>query len=202
MASFDVGGVEGHEPLLRDLVSSFPNMVGWRAGLVLFLAEVGRLDEARHGLSNAIANEDLERARPNEWHAVAAALSLASAELGDRATAASLYEALLPHASNLFVVGYSSYCGGSTHRLLGVLACAMEEWELARAHFERAISRNAAIRADACNGRVHFDYSRMLDLVGDAAGATHQATRAREIALGFGMKRLLARVEPYLHWKR
>jgi DNA-binding winged helix-turn-helix (wHTH) protein/tetratricopeptide (TPR) repeat protein len=198
MASFDVGGVEAHEPLLRDLVSSFPNIVGWRSGLVLFLAEVGRCEEARRLLSQVVADGDLQRAMPNEWYGVYAGLSLASGELDHQDAAAILYTALRPLAANLFVVGYSSYCGGSTHRLLAVLASVMREWDLARTHFEEAISRNASIGANACNGRVYFEYARMLFAAGDSTEAARRARQAEEIGLRFGMSRLIHRLEPYL----
>jgi tetratricopeptide (TPR) repeat protein len=198
MTSFDLGGIEVHEPLLRDLVASFPSMIGWRSALALYLTEVGRLGEARREFYRVVSDGGLERARPNEWYAAYGGLAVACGEVGDQAIAERLYKMVLPHEARLLVVGYGSYCAGSMQRPLGVLTSVMQQWDLARTHFEEAISRNRAIGAGACNARVHFDYARMLRASGDPAGAARQAALAREIALELGMARLIARVKPYL----
>jgi tetratricopeptide (TPR) repeat protein len=170
-------------------------MIGWHSGLALFLTEVGRYDEARDELRRLVVQGGLELARPNEWYAVHAALALASGELGASDIAVKLYPVLLPYASGMTVVGYCSYSLGSTQRLLGVLAATLGEWDLARTHFEAAISTNGANGAVACNGRVYLEYAQMLFARGDLQAGMHRAMQAMEIASRFGMQRLTSRIE-------
>ena len=198
MAAFDTGRDGIEESSVREMVAAFPNMLGWRAGLALYLTECGRLDEARQELHRAIDAGALEHARPTEWYATFGALALSCGVLGEVKIASKLYASLFPKADQLAVVGYGSYCVGSTHRLLAALASALEQYHSARAHFDAAIAKNAASGAPACNGRVSFEYARMLFALGDRKTAIEVANHAIAIARAFKMTRLAESVDAFL----
>jgi tetratricopeptide (TPR) repeat protein len=190
MSSFDIGGVEVLEPRVKQMVEAFPGMPGWRSGLALFLAELGRHDDARVEFKRAVDGGALEKARPNEWYGAVGGLALSCGVLGERATAEKVYAALLPHRDHFSVIGYSSYCLGSTERLLAAAASGSERFAEATVHFEAAIARNLSIGARACNARVYFEQARMLDLLGRRAEMAASARSAVEIARSYGMERL------------
>jgi tetratricopeptide (TPR) repeat protein len=191
MRAFDLGGLEVYETRARSLVETFPSMVAWRAGLVLILAELDRVEDARSELYRLLDAHPLENSKPNEWYGTATGLALACAILGEPETSARLYAELHPHANQLVVFGYCSYCMGSTHRLLAALATGMKRWETADSHFEAARARNTMIGARACNARVYFEHARMLRAAERWSEANHCAERAEELASEFRMIRLV-----------
>lgn len=193
MRAFDFGGLEIHELRTRSIVEAFPRMVAWRAALALVLTELDRVEDARLELHRVIDSRPLETSRPNEWYGTATALALTCGTVNEPEIAEKLYATLLPHAEQLVVFGYSSYCVGSAQRLLAALASGMGQWNLAASHFDAAESMNAAIGAHACNVRVYFERARMLRAAGQRSEGMRWAGRAAEVAAEFGMTRLAAR---------
>jgi tetratricopeptide (TPR) repeat protein len=193
MRAFDAGGVAVYESRVRAMVKAFPRMVAWRGGLLLILLELGRLDEARVELGRIMAHGPVGDLPMNEWYVTVGALSLACGVLGDQEIGAKLYDELKPHAEQLVVFGYCTYCLGSTHRLLAALATGMREWHVARAHFELAAAKNIEIGAIACNAPVFFEFARMLKTAGDESEAMKWAAEAERLASRFAMGRLAER---------
>jgi len=198
MAAIDTDMRSIEQSSVRDMVIAFPNMLGWRAGLALYLAETGCFEEARLEIRRAIDAGALERSRPTEWYATYAGLALSCGIMGDISIARQLYAKLHPMANHLIVVGYGSYCAGSTHRLLAILASLMGEQKAAKEHFAAAIKANAANGSMACNARVYFERARMLLAIGDRAEFLHCAEKSKAIARSLGMKRLANTVDAYL----
>jgi tetratricopeptide (TPR) repeat protein len=191
MRALDVGDLNTHECRVRSMVEAFPRTLPWHAALVLVLAEVGRLDEARSELHRTVAARTLERSRPNEWYGTATGLALSCGLLGEPAIAERWYEQLYPRAEQLVVIGYMSSCLGSVHRLLASLASAMRHWDRACTHFEAAFAKNLAIGARACNASVCFEYARTLKRMGRRPESALWAARAVSIGREFGMTRLV-----------
>jgi tetratricopeptide (TPR) repeat protein len=190
MRAFDVGAIEAYEARMRAMVAAFPRMVAWRAGLALLLLELNRVEEARSELTRVVGAGALTGLSPNEWYVTTAALALTCGRIGDRALAAETYSLLLPHADELVVFGYCTYCLGSTHRLLATLASHMGQWEVASSHFDSAIARNLAAGSRVSNARVHYERALMLRAAGRESEALRAAGQAERIAVEFGMVRL------------
>src|SRR5262249_21973223 len=124
------GGRRGGGP--RDAIPS------WRCGLVLLLADVGRVATVQRELADLGARGFTDLPRDITWLVSMALLSETAALLGDRATAGVLYELLEPYGERCVVFGYGLACWGSVSRHLGLLATTLSRWEQATGHFETA----------------------------------------------------------------
>jgi hypothetical protein len=198
MQCLDTNGVEGLEDGMREMVATFPAMVGWRAGFALLLAELERVDEARIELRKVAASLRLNSPRPTEWYATIAALALANAVVREPGISEWLYGMLFAHADQFVVVGYSSYCLGSAHRLLGVLASEMMEWDKAKSHFESAVFRNEEVGSRGCNARIFLECATMLRAAGRCELSREWAETGSRLASEFGMARLGERFQAFL----
>src|SRR5439155_765848 len=96
-----------------------------------------RTAEARHDL-RALANDGFELPRDGGWLVYMSLLAAVAAELNDRASAARLYDLLLPYADRLGIVGAGLACWGSISCYLGLLASALGRVADATRHFEDA----------------------------------------------------------------
>jgi class 3 adenylate cyclase len=160
----------------------YPTVPSWRAGQVAFLAEAGRLDEARAVLErHPIEPERLMEepfAYQGPWSLAVAASQLRDPWLGRR-----LHRVLHPHRgrwSHIYVgiLGPVTWALGRCARATGALDVAVRDLSLARVE-----SRRAA--ATAVSGLVALDLAAVL---AERAGASDRAA-----ALD-----LLDEVEPYL----
>jgi len=158
MASIDIGGLERYEPIVSEIAKSSPRILGWRAGLALIFAELGRNDDARIQLDALRANRILDIPERNEWFAAMGGLALTSKLIEDREFLERLYRKLLPHAEHFAVVGYCSFFWGSVHHLLGVIAGEIGGWQAMRTHFEKAMNANRRVGAWACLARTQYDF--------------------------------------------
>src|SRR5205809_7953010 len=95
-----------------------------RCSRMFFGSETGRTAEARRDL-RALAKDGFELPRDGGWLVYTSLLAAVAAELNDRASAARLYDLLLPYADRLAIVGAGLACWGSISCYLGLLASAL-----------------------------------------------------------------------------
>jgi DNA-binding winged helix-turn-helix (wHTH) protein len=198
MIAIDRGGVEPLGPAVAQMAERFPAMIGWRGGLALYYAEVGRHDDARRELEGLL-REDLEgMRRRNDWSALVVAIAIVSALVGHEEGARRAHRLLEPYAQSLLVIGYASYVWGAASLALGFTAATGRDWSTAEAYLEDARGRHERIGARAPLAHTHFWTARMLL----ARGRSGDASRAREhLAAGcrladeLGMARLKARLD-------
>src|SRR5205807_2539353 len=100
-------------------------------------SETGRTAEARRDL-RALATNGFDLPRDGGWLVYTSLLAAVAAELNDRASAARLYDLLLPYADRLGIVGAGLACWGSISCYLGLLASALGRVADATRHFEDA----------------------------------------------------------------
>ena len=186
------------EPSVRRFIDLYPMLKAWRAALALLLVELGRVDEAREEFS-ALAGEDMPR--DANWLIGVTLLAEVCGALGDGERAEPLYALLEPYAGRNVVVGRAATCNGAASRLLGTLAAAMREWELAEGHFIDALAMHERMGARPWVARTQLAYAEMLlarrrrgdkararelladaVLTADALGMRCFALRARELA--------------------
>ena len=186
------------EPSVRRFIDLYPMLKAWRAALALLLVELGRVDEAREEFS-ALAGEDMPR--DANWLIGVTLLAEVCGALGDGERAEPLYALLEPYAGRNVVVGRAATCNGAASRLLGTLAAAMREWELAEGHFIDALAMHERMGARPWAARTQLAYAEMLlarrrrgdkararelladaVLTADALGMRCFALRARELA--------------------
>ncbi len=191
LSSLDTGGVESYRKPVFQIVSSFPRVPGWRSGLAMTHAEIGLTGEAARDLDWLISSKVWLRRKRNDWFGSVAGMAVSANEIGHREAASVLYDQLLPHAQHLVVVGFSSYCWGSTHRLLGGLAAVLGDYCAAVEHFESALRLNSRVGARAAMARTMYVYGKFLlkeerDQV-QARALLHEGV---ELAEEMGMARL------------
>jgi tetratricopeptide (TPR) repeat protein len=196
MSSIDVGGLEAFEATVKEMVRSFPRVVGWRAGLVLLLSELGRTQEATEQQQWLLRAGALSRPKRNEWFATMGGLAIASTNIRDQVASKKIYGQLLPYSDNLAVIGYCSFVWGPVQQLLGILASSLNEWSVAEAHFERSLTLATEIGARPCVARTQYDYARMLvDRGGQTIRANELLRSCSKIASDLGMTRLSSKAQ-------
>jgi tetratricopeptide (TPR) repeat protein len=195
----DVGGIEDLEDAVKAMVQWFPRVVGWRAGFVLFLTELGRVQEAQELQERLSRDGALLSPQRNEWFATMAGLALSSHLISDRRIVEDLYRRLLPHSQHFVVIGYCSLFWGSAQHLLGILATTLRQWEKAESHFRSALSMNSRVGARACLARAQYDYARMLLLHG---GRDREAEELLESCVGLATKLGMRRLVKKIHFLR
>lgn len=190
LVSIDCGGIEGFEDGLDYMVDAYP-LVGWRAGKLLYLTEMGRLGDSLDLLRQLINEGALDRPTRNDWLGVAVAMATAAARLQHREYAAIVHERLKPHQKHQVVIGYGSYCMGSVSRFLGLCAAGSGDLEAARRYFTQALKSNHYVGAKAGVAHVLADLCRLELYQGDKRRAKASCDESIETASQLGMKRLL-----------
>ena len=125
-----------------------------------------------------------------------AALAELASLLTDRASAATLYDLLLPYASRNVVVGVP-ICFGSAAIYLGCLATTLERWQAAAQHFEDALVMNTRLGALPFLARTQVFYAVMLlqrNQDADREQALRLLEQAQSTAEKLGMVALIERV--------
>ena len=190
----ELGGLEDLVAATEALSAEHQAMPSWRCGLVLLLADGGRVPAAQRELADLAARGFTDLPRDITWLVSMALLAETAALLGDRACAAVLYDLLAPYAERCVVFGYGLACWGSVSRHLGLLATTLSRWEEATGHFERALIVNRGMGARPWVAHVEHDYAVMLlarAAAGDRERAFDLVTRALDTAQELGMKRLV-----------
>ena len=178
------GRMQELEPAAGEFVRAFPTVPAWRAGLAWLLFETGQVEEARRELDLIAARRFDDIPQDGNWMVAITVLGELCAALGDADRAARLYRLLLPYRDANVVIGFGALCQGCAARSLGVLASCVGLREAARDHFERALTRNASLRAPVCLARTQLDYAASLAGGARAAELIDAAARtARELDL-------------------
>jgi tetratricopeptide (TPR) repeat protein len=109
----------------------------YEATLARILAVLGRTSEAA-ALLERLLPQTLAASGPR-WLGAVTDLSVVAAEVGGRASAARLYEALLPYQGRLVIWGGANAVNGPASHYLGLLAARLGRTDDAVTHFEDAI---------------------------------------------------------------
>jgi hypothetical protein len=148
----------------------------WRCLLPLAYLDAGDLAYAQAAYDSALAGGLPGIPRTMLWLTSMGSLAEAAAQLGDAETCARLYAELEPHAELLMQWSFTG-SAGSVHRVLGRTAAVAGLPDRARAHFEAAIDRHAALGAEPLLARTRCDYGELLgsrDLLRDAGVAARR----------------------------
>jgi class 3 adenylate cyclase len=133
------GRMDEMVPAVREMAERYPAIRAWRLALVSFLADSGRLEEARVEFER-LAAHDFEDVPPDaQWLTAVTRIADACAHLGDTERAAILYEKLLPFADHAVVAGRAAAMNGTTSSYLGRLALTLGRVDDAIAHLERGL---------------------------------------------------------------
>jgi DNA-binding CsgD family transcriptional regulator len=185
-------------PLVRLLAGQAASGDGsWRPARAALFAELGMHDEARAELAT-VRRTGLEALRDSSpWLASLTYLADAAAAVGDRDTAAQVYEDLLPHAGANVMIGVAVASYGAADRYLGMLAGTLGDVEAADAHLTAAMALNRRMGARTWMAHTAFWHARVLLASGDRDAAARARTLQREaesLATAVGLPTLLARL--------
>jgi RecA/RadA recombinase len=154
----------------------------------------------------AEAAAELERLLPQalaasgpRWLGAMTDLSAVAAEVGNRAAAAQLYEAVLPYAERLVVWGGANAVNGPASYFLGLLANRLGMPDRAIAHLESAIGLAEGIGALPMLAHCRAALSTVVaarGADGDDGQASQLLQAARELARQLQMTALLDRLSP------
>ncbi|MGD8869693.1 MAG: AAA family ATPase, partial [Gemmatimonadales bacterium] len=120
LVAIDRGGLEVFETPLKHLGAQFPDLLGWRSALALFYAEVGRHSDAKSEIDRMLELGIASLPKRNEWLGMLVGTGLAAAAIDHKEGAALVRRLAEPHADELIVMGYSSFCWGAAAFILGV----------------------------------------------------------------------------------
>ena len=194
LVAIDRGGVERFEASLQLVAAQFPDLVGWRGALALFFAETGRRAEAAREIDRILAADPGSLPKRNEWLGMVTGLGLAAVEVGHLEGVEMAYHLARPHADELVVTGYASFCWGAVSAMLGMVAATSGDADGAASYFERAVEINGGLGAIPALARTRFYEGRMRLQAGDRSGALSALDEAARLAAALGLTRLEAKV--------
>jgi class 3 adenylate cyclase len=181
-------------PGVREMGRRYPAIRAWRLALVGFLAEAGRLDEARREFDQLAAEDFRDLPRDAQWVIGLALISRACARIGDADRAATLYELLVPYDGTVVVAGRAAACNGPVSLYLGNLARTMSRTADAIRHLEDAVelARRMGDRpyvAESWQGLAAALFAR--GAAGDRERALELLARVLETGQELGMRTLV-----------
>ncbi len=128
------------------LANAEPERPMWRAMTMWIAAETGQADRAAAELERLGPPGFVAAEARVDWFPVLALAANTASTLGDAATAATVYDALLPYSSRNVMTGLSTFWGSVTH-YLGLLAQVRGEAEVAHDHLDDAVRRHEKMGA-------------------------------------------------------
>jgi DNA-binding CsgD family transcriptional regulator/tetratricopeptide (TPR) repeat protein len=195
----DLGRLHTLAPQIKEMAASPRRM--WEPGLMLICAEMGLLSEAR-GIFDRLAEQDF-RAICQDDMCVTCLVFCAETccRLADVGRAASLYQLLLPYARQT-ANHPTAVCFGAADLYLAMLACTANRPDLAREHFDQALTLNRAMRAWPSLARTLFRYGAFLaarQVDAERRLGLQQLREAEQLARRLGMTRLVVDIDALLH---
>jgi DNA-binding SARP family transcriptional activator/tetratricopeptide (TPR) repeat protein len=184
------------EDAVRGFIELYPAIPAWRAALALLALELRRPDEARAEFEALHAGGFAALPRDANWLICVTLLAEVCGRLGDADGAGELYGLLKSYAGRNVVVGRAATCNGSASRLLGILATARAEWELAEHHFAAALAMHERMGARPWIAHTQLAMAEMLlarRCPGDEAAARERLADAIVLADALGMVALAER---------
>ena len=162
-------------PEIERLAGAEPAAAAWRSLLPLAYLDAGDRTRAQAAYDTALGGGVATMPRTMLWLTAMGSLAEAAAQLGDPDGGAQLYAELEPYADRLVQWSFTGNAG-SVHRLLGRTAAVAGWHDRARAHFEAALERHAALGAAPLLARTRCDYGEFL-----LRGTRADRRRARQL---------------------
>jgi AAA ATPase domain len=175
-------------PEIERLAIDGPAATAWRSLLPLAWLDAGDRTQAQAAYDRALGGDVATIPRNMLWLTAMASLAEAAARLGDSGGGAQLFSVLEPYADRLVQWTFTGNAG-SVHRLLGRAAAVAGRRDPARAHFEAALARHAALGTAPLLTRTQCDYGEFLlrGTRAERARARHHLRDAGAAARRLGM---------------
>jgi tetratricopeptide (TPR) repeat protein len=155
------------EPIVREMMLTFPAVFGWTAAWGSIVWDLGQHDAARASLARMMSLGTRQiRGKPSGL-AHCAALSELCCKVGDKEAAKEIYEVIIPFADyhGFTTVGGATF--GPLQRHLGLLAECLGQAQLAETHYRAALDASKRMRSPVFVSGTSYAYARLLLLSGD-----------------------------------
>ncbi|HEY0749313.1 MAG TPA: AAA family ATPase [Steroidobacteraceae bacterium] len=173
----------------------------WEPGLMFMCAEIGMSAEARRIFERFAEDEFRAISRDDMYATCLVFCAETCCILGDGKRAATLYQLLRPYAGQT-ANHPTAVCFGAAELYLATLARAANWPELARRHFDNAVTLNRAMLAWPSLVRTLFRYGAFLmmsQLEAERNFGLQRLREAEQLARRLGMMRLIAEIDALLH---
>ena len=163
-----------------------------RAAAAVLAAMLHDHDQARADLHHAMTRMQRGVETSSNWMITMFCVVEAAALLGDRKTAESVYDSMLPFRHLPIIGSLGVVCLGSAERTLGVAASTLGDHELAVHHFERAVDQNHRLghRVMAAISEGDLGCARIArGAPGDVVAGRRHVEQAAAALDGFGLHR-------------
>ena len=141
----DLGHLHALAPQIKEIAVSGAKRM-WEPGLMLICAEIGLLTEARAMFERLVDQDCRAICRDDMFLACLVFCAQTCCTLGDSRHADMLYRLLRPYGMQT-ANHPTAVCFGSTELYLAMLASTANHTDVARGHFENAVTLNRAMRA-------------------------------------------------------
>jgi DNA-binding CsgD family transcriptional regulator/tetratricopeptide (TPR) repeat protein len=196
----DLGRLHALAPQVKQIAASGTTRM-WKPGLMLICAEIGLLSEARSIFDRLVVRDCCAIGRDDMYVACLVFCAQTCCALADAGRAESLYQLLLPYARQT-ANHPTAVCFGATELYLAMLACTANWPDLARKHFDSALTRNRTMRAWPSLARTLFRYGAFLmtqQVDADRRLGLQLLREADQLARRLEMTRLIADIDALLH---
>ena len=196
----DLGRLRTLAPHIKKIVTSGTERI-WEPGLMLLCAEIGLLPEARVIFDRLVEGDCRAICRDDMFLACLVFCAQTCCALEDAPHAESLYQMLLPYAKQT-ANHPTAVCFGSTELYLAMLACTANRPDIAREHFDNAVTHNRAMRAWPYLARTLYRYGVFLlarSTDSERRMGSQQLREAEGLARRLEMSRLVVEINSVLH---
>jgi tetratricopeptide (TPR) repeat protein len=159
-----------------------PAEFGFRASAAAIAARAGHPDRARTVLAELAAGGLAALPRSSTWLVGIVAVAETALALGDLAVAREAYDLLTPYADRPIMPSLAVVCLGSTQRVLGQIAIALDDVDGAIDHLQRAVDANHRLGNHPFEAITQADLARAL-LRRDRPGDRDRALALLDVAL-------------------
>jgi DNA-binding CsgD family transcriptional regulator len=196
----DLGRLHALAPQVKEIAASTTRRM-WEPGLMLICAEIGLLSEARSIFERLVARDCCAICIDDMYVACLVFCAQTCCALADAGRAESLYQLLIPYAGQT-ANHPTAVCFGATDLYLAMLSCTANWPDLARRHFDCAVTHNRTMRAWPSLARTLFRYGAFLmtrQVEADRRFGLQLLREADQLARRLGMSRLIADIDALLH---
>jgi len=188
-------------PQIKEIAASATRRM-WEPGLMLICAEIGLRSEARAIFERLAARNCGAIRRDEMFVACLVFCAETCCALGDAARAEPLYQLLRPYAGQT-ANHPTAVCFGAADLYLAMLACTANwpDIDIARGHFDQALTLNRAMRAWPSLARTLYRYGAfLLTLPADAERrqGLQYLREAEQLARRLAMERLVSDIDAIL----
>ena len=196
----DLGRLHALAPQIKEIAAGATRRI-WEPGLMLICAEIGMLPEARAIFNRLVARDCCAIRRDDMYVTYLVFCAETCCALADAGHAESLYQLLRPYGRQT-ANHPTAVCFGAADLYLAMLACTANWPDLAREHFDQALTLNRAMRAWPSLARTLFRYGAFLatrQAEAERRPGLQQLREADQLARRLGMTRLVADIDALLH---